>query len=73
MTFPFPDNSLMYPSWWAGATTAKIIVIGEANATFAVNDIQLFSWGIAFPANEGADWFAGLVPWSQVISITRES
>lgn len=73
MTFPFPDNSLMYPSWWGSATTVKIIVIGGANATFAVGDLQLFSWGVAFPANEAADWFAGLVPWSQIVNLAKES
>jgi hypothetical protein len=71
MTFPFPDNSLMYPGWWSGATTVTITLNAGWSRTMAKENITLFSYGVAFEAGE--DWSPAIQPWSSIYSIYKSS
>lgn len=62
-----------YPYWWGDATTVHISVLPTGGATFAVGDVEFLPYGVAFPDNEGAGWFAGVIPWSQVVNIYKAS
>jgi len=73
MTYPLPADVILYPSWWSGATTVKIVDTAGGNATFNVGDVQFLSYGVAFPANSVANWAAGVIPWQQIQNVSKVS
>jgi hypothetical protein len=72
-SYPLPAVESLYPIWWGTATTIKLFTTTAGSAVFDVGDVQLLSYGVAFPANEAAEWDAGIVPWSAVQSVSMNS
>lgn len=70
MTYPFPDNNLMYPAWWADAVTITVTIGGWVR-TMPKENIQVFPYGLAF--DSGADWSAAIQPWDTVTSLFQAS